>query len=162
MGKDFVEFRGHGFWVKDWAMEVWLCFLIPKLRNHYNLHPDAFRDLRDTWYFAATAGCQGFVGGAAALDRVLCNEHIIEVAVKASEKTLEAVQALGPKLDYRYLNMLGTGTSSFTGDMDSWMIVQVGDHFLRLLRGELAWELRTSPLLPTETPEPRKRESPGA
>jgi len=160
MGKSFTEFRGHGFWVKDWPLEVWLCLVTLNLRNPYGLHNEAFETLRYTWLFAATVGGTGCVGNFAALDRVLVNDDLVDLAIKASERTLEGIRALGPKLDHRYLNLLGTAGSTFIGEIDSWSVVQVGEHFLRLLRGELAWEPRTSPVLPTKAPETRDGDSP--
>jgi hypothetical protein len=158
MGSSFTSFRGQGFWSREGPLETWLCLVVLQLRHRSCVDVKAFSDLRETWMDAATAGCQGFVGNAAALDRLLEDEELLKTAIEASEDTLQALRKLGPTLDRRYLNLLG-GAGGYVRDPEAWRILQVGEHFLRLLRGELTWDVRTSPMLPTEDPKPRNQTS---
>jgi hypothetical protein len=146
MGKSFVEFRGHGFHARDTPLELWLRLVTLQLRYRVAIEDAAFRDLRETWLIA-TSGCQGCVGECAGFDRVLSNDDLVKVAIEASEEVLKAVKELGPKLDHKYLNTLGL-PGHFMADLDTWKVVQVGEHFVRLLRGEVDWDARSSPLLP--------------
>ena len=146
MGKSFTEFRGRGFWARDTPLELWLRLVTLHLRYRVWVEDAAFRDLRETWLIA-TSGCQGCVGESANLNRVLFNDDLVKIAVEASEETLKTIERLGPKLDHKYLNALGL-PGTFMADLDAWKVVQVGEYFVRLLRGELQWEVRSSPLLP--------------
>jgi hypothetical protein len=146
MGKSFVEFRGHGFHARDTPMELWLRLVTLQLRYRVLTEDTAFRDLRETWLIA-TSGCQGCVGECAGLDRVLADDDLVKVAIEASEEALKVLKELGPKLDHKYLNALGL-PGSFMADLDAWKVVQIGEHFVCLLRGELRWDARSSPLLP--------------
>lgn len=147
MGKSFIQFRGHGFWVRDTPLEVWLRLATLHL-GYRSWDGTAFMKVRETW-LSATSGCNGFVGDAADLDGVLANEELLSAAVEASEDTLKSIRRIGPKLDAKHLNALGL-PGIFTTDFDAWEVQQVGEHFVRLLRGELDWEVRSSPCLPTE------------
>jgi hypothetical protein len=146
MGKSFTEFRRRGFWARDTSLELWLRLVALHLRYRERIEDAAFRDLRETW-LTATSGCQGCVGESADLNRVLSNDDLVRVALEASDEALKAIRRLGPKLDQKYLNALGL-PGTFVADLDAWKVVQVGEHFIRLLRGELQWEVRSSPLLP--------------
>jgi len=72
---------------------------------------------------------------------------MIQIAIEASEASLVALKRLGPKLDRNYLNALGL-PGVYVADLDAWKVEQVADHFIRLLKGELQWDLWSSPLLP--------------
>ena len=147
MGKSFTEFRGHGFWARETSLEVWLRLVSLHLHYRVGIEEAAFRDLRESWLIA-TSGCQGCVGNCADLDRVLFDDKLVAVAIEASEETLKVIDGLGPELDHRYLNALGID-GHFTADLHAWKVVQIGEHFIRLLRGELPWQVRSSPLLPS-------------
>ena len=145
MGKSFIEFRGHGFWVRDTPLEVWLTIVTLHLRYGAHLESAAFADLRETWL--NTRDCQGCVGNCALLDRVLASDDLVRVAVEASREALASIRRIGPMLDRNYLDLLGF--SGFDQDLDAWKVVQVGEHFVSLLNGGLAWNVQTSPVLPS-------------
>jgi hypothetical protein len=58
------------------------------------------------------------------------------------------LKSQGGILSLSFLNSFGVGGpgAAFTKDMPTEVFSRVGEHFIRLLRGEIVWDASTSPV----------------
>lgn len=145
MGSSFTEFRGRGFWADDGALEVWLYFLSEEAKAHADA--SWLRKAAEDWRIQATVRFVGCI--SASLDEHLALPDRVDVAIGLAEKALKRLREWGNVIPRQTLNSLGVGgpTSEFTRDVEATVFTNVGEAFIKLLRGELTTDASTSPLV---------------
>lgn len=144
MGSSFTEFRGNGFWSRDFLLEVWLRVLSLHLDDDVHL-PGWQHDLRDKWLLASA----GFFSGCIypALDEFLTDSDRIAAILRASDRSIKSLRAFGDYVPAAFLNALGI-KGIFTSDQPIEYYELIANRFNALLRGELTTDASTSPVLP--------------
>ncbi len=146
MGSSFTEFRGHGFWCRDEGIELWLLLLAREI-DKTSVAPEWLKGAAQNWRTQATAGFNGFV--AASLDDYASTPDRQRVIIELTERAMEWLRMQGRILPADVLNSFGLNGrgSYFTDDVPANVFLPVGTAIIRLLRGELAWDVSTSPVL---------------
>jgi hypothetical protein len=136
MGSTFVDFGGQGFEAGDPILEVWLLLLVDEI-DKMDSAPAWLKALRAEWHVQATAGF-GF-GVMPGLETFLTSGARRDVVLDLSAKAMERLRTFGPMIAKDELNAILKGTEGtiFTGDVEVKLFRQVGEYFLKLLRGEL-------------------------
>ena len=150
MGTSFTGFGGHGFWSKDDTIAVWLYLLAQRAKELEN-PPEWLVAAREDWHTSATLGVTGCV--SAYLDRYLISPERVALTLVVGERALAWLREQGPLLSPELLNSFGAGGegSYFTKDLPTDVFCRVGDAFVKLLRGEIAWDESTSPMVDFST-----------
>lgn len=146
MGTSFIEYREHGFWSRDAAIELWLYLLAQEARE-LNERPNWLSDALDDWQIQATAGGVGCL--SAGLDQHASTPERSAVVLSLAEQALARLRSRGETLPARWLNSLGLGGpgSCFTEDVPVVVFIRVGEAFIQLLRGEISWDANSSPVV---------------
>jgi hypothetical protein len=97
---------------------------------------------------ASSGMCNGFVGNAAQLDELLKTQDRIDLVVVAAESTLKQLRDFDTVLPKPMLNALGFVYTSYTRDLETWKVIQIGEYFVKLLNGELETASGSVPSLP--------------
>ena len=145
MGSSFTEFRGKGFWSRDWLLEAWLRILSLHLEDEVH-QPGWQHDLRDEWLLKSAGFFIGCI--SASLDDFLIDDERIAVILRVSERSLQSLRAFGPYVPCAFLNALGITGSYYTSDLPIDWFERIAQCFTLLLRGELTTDASTSPVLP--------------
>jgi hypothetical protein len=143
MGSSFTEFRGKGFWSRDWLLEPWLRILSLHLEEEV-YEPGWQHDLRDEWLFNSAGFFNGCI--SASLDTFLTDDERIAVMLRVSERSLQSLRAFGPHVPGALLDALGL--YPHTADLPIEWFERIAQCFTSLLRGELTTDASTSPVLP--------------
>jgi hypothetical protein len=146
VGSSFTQYQGHGFWTRDAKIEIWLHLLVGAADRHPAPEPWLRRAV-DHWRLQAAAGFQGCVD--ADLDELVGTaaprlETLIAVAERA-----EGDLRRRPRIARDELAAAGVGgePGQWSEDVDGAMILPVAKAFIDLLRGDLAWDAATSPMV---------------
>jgi hypothetical protein len=144
MGTSFVEFQNKGFWARDGSLEVWLHFLATEIDWLPTPSPWLHR-LRDHWYQQAQSGAVGclWVG----LDDFVTQDAQVEEVILLCEAALRRLMSYGEVLPQDYLNSIASEGSSWSRDVEVTAFTRIGHAFKQLLRGELATDAATSPVM---------------
>ncbi|MEU4623261.1 hypothetical protein AB0G04_25225 [Actinoplanes sp. NPDC023801] len=136
MGSSNMDYRGSGFWVRDYQAEVWL-YLLAQEAGRMSPAPAWLAGARADWETHATAGFMGCVSSR--LDDHLGTEpDRVAVVLDLSERVLQRLREWSPAIPKDLVNSFGTGgdPESFSSDLDTGPILACGHAFVRLLRGE--------------------------
>jgi hypothetical protein len=146
MGSTFTDFRGHGFWARDGSLEVWL-FLLARQVEEWDDPPEWLVAAREDWHLSATLGASGCA--MAYLDKHLSSPDRVGLVLTLAENVVAWLRQQGPMLPMALLNSFATGGpgSDFTRDVPTEVFSRVGEAFVKLLRGEIAWDASTSPMV---------------
>jgi hypothetical protein len=146
VGSSFTSLGDHGFWASDSTLELWLVLLADEARR-LDEPPAWLVEAARDWATQATIGMTGSL--CAGLDGLATSPERTDLLVAIGERALASLEARGDPLSMEWLNSLGLGGPGavFTGDPPLERFVVVGEHFLKLLRGELTWTAATSPLV---------------
>ena len=143
MGSSFTEFQGKGFWSRDGLLEAWLRVL--SLHMDDDVHKPGWQhDLRDKWLLASAGYFNGCI--SASLDDFLTEGDRVAVILKAAERSIQRLRTFGSYVPAAFLNAIGL--SPFTEDLPIEWFERIAERFTALLRGELATDASTSPVLP--------------
>ncbi|MEW1914519.1 hypothetical protein AB0442_40100 [Kitasatospora sp. NPDC085895] len=137
MGSSNMDYRGSGFWVRDYQAEVWLYLLAQEAKRAADA-PAWLAGARDDWEGQATAGLMGCVSSC--LDRHLGDDpDRVALALDLSERPLERLLAWSPAIPKDVVNSFGTGggEESFSADLPTEPVLACGRAFVSLLRREL-------------------------
>ncbi|MFF4777939.1 hypothetical protein ACFY05_34450 [Microtetraspora fusca] len=144
MPRSFIEYRERGFWSVDTYAAIWLHLMCLEA-DAYPEAPDWLAEARKYWHWQATD--EGFHGWmSAGLD-----EHVgddpdrVAMVLELVERVNTRVRSFGPIVPDDVLAPCGYAGSS--GFINSSAIATCGDAVAGLLKGELAWDEFTSPLL---------------
>jgi hypothetical protein len=136
VGSSNLDYRGSGFWVRDYQAEVWLYLLAQQAKAV----PDApawLRAAREDWEIQATAGFMGCVSSC--LDDHLGTEpDRVALTVDLSERVMRQLHDWSPAIAKGLVNSFGTGgeEESFNGDLPVGPLLACGRGFIALLRGQ--------------------------
>ncbi len=144
MGSSFTRFRGKGFWSRDPLLEVWLRVLSLHLGDDVH-KPGWQHDLRDQWLLVSTGYFSGCISPS--LDEFLTDEERVAAIVQASERCISSLRAFGAYVPATFLNALGCA-NPFGADLPIEWFDLIAARFTALLRGQLATDASTSPVLP--------------
>jgi len=144
MGSSYTSFKDHGFWSRDGLLELWL-----KLLAH-NLPKDSagsewLKLLREEWLLQSSGIFNGFV--SAQMNELLDKDEKVRVVISVADQVIGTVRAWGPTLSVQALEKLGI-EDICDGDFPIAFLEEIHETFSKLLRGELAWDRSTSPMLP--------------
>jgi len=144
LGSSYTEFHGKGFWSRDSLIEVWLRFLSLHMVQAHD--PGWQHELRDRWLLQSAGYFTGCVN--ASLDEFLTDQERIAAILDVSERTIRSLRLCGPKIPVEILNALGMDNGWFVTYMPIEYMELISGRFMSLLRGELATDRSTSPVLP--------------
>ncbi len=154
MGSSFTEFRGKGFWSRDGLLEAWLRVL--SLHMDDDVHKPGWQhDLRDKWLLVSAGFFSGCISPS--LDDFLTDSDRVAATLRASERSIQSLRAFGSYVPATFLNGLGL-KGSFGADLPIEWFELISDRFTTLLRGELATDASTSPVLPATRKDQRWNE----
>jgi len=134
MGTTFVDIGGHGFWMRDGILELWLRLLALHLEDP-TLPGTVATTIRDQWLLASRGYFNGCIPVGLA-DAVSTSEGNALVR-NAIHSLLTALQTAPPYLDKGVLNIMGFNDGEFTDDFESRRLIAVGQAFLSLLDGTI-------------------------
>jgi hypothetical protein len=142
MGSSFTQFREKGFWSRDGLLEAWL--RVVSLHMDTEAHnPGWQHDLRDNWLLVSAGLFPGCISPS--LDDFLTDTDRIAAILRASDRAIQSLRKFGPYVASAHLNALGLAG---TKDLPTEWFELIYDCFCALLRGELATDASTSPVLP--------------
>jgi hypothetical protein len=86
---------------------------------------------------------------SAGLDEHASTSERAAVVLAVAERALAELSGRGETLSVAWLNSMGLGGPGayFTGDVPAEVFIRVGQMFIQLLRGEVAWDATTSPVV---------------
>ena len=137
VGSSVMDYRGSGFWVRDYQAEVWLYLLAQQARAMAGAPPWLAAAGSD-WHAQATVGFTGCVSSC--LDEHLgTNPDRVALAIDLSERVLQRLAEWSPAIPEKIVNSFGTGGEGepFTADVAVGPLLACGRAFISLLRGEL-------------------------
>ncbi|MHC4177060.1 MAG: hypothetical protein ACYSWU_06120 [Planctomycetota bacterium] len=146
MGTSFTEFKGRGFWARDSSIEFWLWLLAQEIDRRDEV-AGWLAEAREHWHVQATEGFTGCVD--ASLDEYLTSPERVQTVLGLAERALDGLQGRGAVLSADWLNSLGIGGQGarFGEDVPTEVFARVGEAFIKLLREELPWDAKWSPVL---------------
>jgi hypothetical protein len=137
VGSSYLEYRGAGFWVRDFQAEVWLYLLAQQARAMADA-PSWLAAAASDWHTQATVGFMGCVSSC--LDEHLQTDLGRDaVAIDLSERAFRQLMESTPAIPMQVVNSFGTGgqEESFTTDLAVGPLLACGRSFISILRREL-------------------------
>lgn len=134
MGTTFVGIGDRGFWMRDSMLELWLRLLALHVEDPVESGTVATK-IRDQWLLAS----RGFFNGCVpdGLEEAVSTPEG-EVLVRAAiHSLLEALRAAPGRLNKDVLNLMGFIGGTFTADVETRRLVEVGHAYLDLLDGKI-------------------------
>ncbi|GIG63697.1 hypothetical protein Lfu02_80690 [Longispora fulva] len=146
MGSSFTWYAEHGFWTRDSKIALWLFVLCEEIDSGSD-RPGWLLEARDEWRLHATEAFTGMV--TANLDRFVgADSDRVETLLALSEDARSRLLAFGPVITGADLNALPFDRHAvYSGDVEVDVFMPVADAWIRLLRGELTWDAKSSPVL---------------
>jgi hypothetical protein len=146
VGSSFIEYRGAGFWSRNYSTEMWMYLLAGEARQLEDA-PEWLVAAADDWHRQATVNMMGCVSPD--LDEHATTPERVAVLLRLAERALATLKKRGAVLSVHWLNALGLGGAEvrFDRDLPTEVFTRVGETFIRLLRGEITWDAHTSPCL---------------
>jgi hypothetical protein len=138
VGSSNLDYRGAGFWVRDFQAEVWLWLLADEAARL----PDApvwLADAREDWLVQATAGFMGCLSSGLD-DHLGTDAERVALTLELAGKVMRRLTAWSPAIPKDLVNSFGTGgePESFDHDLDTDQVLACGRAFITLLRGEFS------------------------
>lgn len=132
-----MDYRGSGFWVRDYQAEVWL-YLLAQEAKKVPAAPVWLSDARADWETQATAGFMGCVSSCLD-DHVGTEPDRAALVVDLSERVLRRLHDWSPVIPKDLVNSFRTGgeQESFDSGLSTGPLLACGRAFISLLRGEL-------------------------
>ena len=153
MGTTFVNVGENGFWLRDSLLELWLRLAALHIEDPVESGSLA-TTIRDQWLIASRGYFQGCV--PIDLDEDLSTDEGKRL-VTGAIKSLQKILAHSPeKLDGRAFNLLGI-EGTFTGDIETWRLIEVGQAMLDLIDGKIKTTARDDSKMPGYGEKPRPR-----
>lgn len=137
MASSFVEYKKYGFWSPDGLLQIWLYFLTQKIDAHKD-NAVWLNEVSKEWAIQAQGVCSGciYVG----LDEYITTPKQKQTLINLSNEVIETLPTNGRFLSKEELNRpeLGAGAgTTWTVDVPISELVDLGNQFVKLLRGEL-------------------------
>lgn len=145
MGTSFVSISGHGFWVRDGLLELWLRLLALHLEDP--AEPGMLTTtIRDQWLLASRGYFNGCV--PVGLEEAVSTEEGAALVRAAVDSLLKALSDAPDQLGKEVFNLMGFSGVTFTRDIEAWRLIEVGRAFLDLLDGKISSDPSDDPLMP--------------
>ncbi len=121
-----MDYRGSGFWVRDYQAEVWLYLLAHQAQLMADA-PAWLADARSDWYAQATIGFMGCVSSCLD-DHLGSDPDRVTLTQELSEQALQRLIAWSPPIPKEIVNSFGTGgyPESFTTDLATGPLLACG------------------------------------
>jgi hypothetical protein len=144
MGSSFVEVNDRGFWMRDGMLELWLRFLALHIEEPTEADAE-IRIIRDQWLLAS----RGFFSGCVptGLDEQVSTPNGKKIVVDAINALLSDLRKAPDSLDKDVLKLLGMD-GSFTHDVETWRLIEVGQAFLDLIDGKITSTAESTEFMP--------------
>ena len=133
MGNTFVNIADRGFWIYDSPLEVWLRLLALHIEDPLESGTVA-STVRDQWLLASRGYFTGCVPHG--LDEAVSNEEGKKVVRAAITSLMKALNAAPTRLNPEVFNLMGM-SGTFTGEINTQWIIEVGQAFLDLIDGKI-------------------------
>ena len=138
MGSTFVNIeKDRGFWMTDDLLEVWLRFLALHIREPRDrdsaLTTQISLEIRNNWLLASLGCFTGFVPHG--LDRFASTYEGRQIIVQATQSLLAELDSAPEVISKDFLNLMGT-LYSFSRDLQTSKLIEVGQAFLGLIKGQ--------------------------
>jgi hypothetical protein len=124
----------RGFWMNDKVLELWLRFLALHVEDPVESSSLATR-IRDQWLLASRGYFTGCVPEG--LEEAVSTPEGEALVRAAIHSLLAALKAAPSHLNKGTLNLMGFACGEFTGDVETWRLVEVGHAYLDLLDGKI-------------------------
>jgi hypothetical protein len=145
MGTTFVGIGDQGFWMRDGILELWLRFLALHVRDPVESGSLA-TEIRDQWLLASRGYFNGCVpDGLEAAVSTPEGEMLVRSAIHS---LLDALKTAPDHLSNGVLNLMGFKGGEFTGDLETWRLIEIGQAYLDLLDGKIEAESSDSSFMP--------------
>lgn len=153
MGTSFVRVRGRGFWMSDSLLELWLRLLALHIEDPVEPESPTAK-IRDQWLLASRGCFMGCVPEG--LEEAVATPQG-EALVRAAIRSLLAALATAPALLSKdVFNLMGYTDGWFTGDIETWRLIEVGHAHLDLLDGKILTGPGDAALMPGSGRQPNE------
>ncbi len=134
VGTTFVNISGRGFWMLDSVLELWLRLLALHVDDPVESGTVATK-IRDQWLLASRGIFTGCVPDG--LEEAGSTEEGLALVQAAIHSLLQALEEAPGHLNKDVFNLMGFSNGTFTRDLETWRLVEVGNAFLALLDGNI-------------------------
>jgi hypothetical protein len=148
MGTSFVSIGGNGFWMSDSVLELWLRLLA----LHVEDPPEscgAATKIRDLWLLASRSHFYGCIPNG--LGEATSTEEGATIVRNGVRSLLGELEIAPPLLNKDVLNLLGFMDGTFTRDVETRKLVEVGHAFLDLIDGKITADASDASFMPGST-----------
>jgi len=134
VGTSFVSIGERGFWMRDSVLELWLRLLALHVQDPVESGTVATK-IRDQWLLAS----RGFFNGCVpdGLEEAVSTAEGASLVRAAIQSLLQALEAAPTYLSKDVFNLMGFSEGTFTRDIETRRLVEVGQAFLDLLDGKI-------------------------
>jgi hypothetical protein len=134
VGTTFVGIDDRGFWMSDSALELWLRLLALHVEDPVESGSLATK-IRDQWLLAS----RGFFTGCVpeGLEEAVSTPEGQALVRAAIHSLLEDLKAAPPHLGKDVFNLMGFTGGTFTADIETRRLVEIGHAYLDLLNGKI-------------------------
>jgi hypothetical protein len=137
VANSLAQFRGHGFWVTDNVLQLWLAFLCDEFDKEEEL-PECLRDLAEEWRTVELLSGGGTVQPQ--LDLFLQSDEHISILLLISQRVIQRLKDLADQgrrvVSTQDLSLVfGEEYEQFSAYTQHLLLI--GDAFVRLLKGEI-------------------------
>lgn len=145
MGTSFVRISDGGFWVQDGLLELWLRLLTLHVEDP--AEPGATASaIRDQWLLASRGYFNGCVPDG--LQEAVSTPEGAALVRAAVHSLLEALAAAPDRLGKEVFNLMGFSGGTFTGDIETRRLIEIGGAFLDLIDGKITSGPEDSSFMP--------------
>jgi hypothetical protein len=145
VGTSFVSIGERGFWMRDSVLELWLRLLALHVQDPVE-SGGVTTKIRDQWLLAS----RGFFNGCVpdGLEEAVSTAEAAALVRAAIHSLLQALKAAPGHLSKDAFNLIGFSEGTFTRDIETRRLVEVGHAFLDLLDGKITTGPSDSSFMP--------------
>lgn len=144
MGTSFVGIGGHGFWMTDGILELWLRLLA--LHVDDPVEDDSLETkIRNQWLLAS----RGYFGGCVpdGLEDAVATEAGKTIVVQAIHALLKCLEKAPQTINKDVLNLLGF-SNPFVLNIETQRLIEVANAYLDLIDGKIQTDARDTSFMP--------------
>lgn len=134
MGTSFVGIAERGFWMQDGMLELWLRLLALHVADPSRAGMMATA-IRDQWLLASRGGFNGCVPDG--FEEAVSTEEGAMIVRAAILSLLNALEAAPSQLNKDVFNLMGYTGGTYTTDIETRKLIDVGRAFLDLIDGKI-------------------------
>jgi hypothetical protein len=142
MAHTYVDFRGKEFWPRYGTLQLWMGFMAREIDKISSV-PPWLTELRNLWQAFANEELNEFTD--LRLDELVNSDERANLVLACAERALERLKCLGEFLTKDVLAEILTVRPEDAGwgsnpNIPSAPVIEVGEQFVKLLRGEAGQE----------------------